>query len=54
MDTSLDIVDKSDDFNILEIESDGLIITEEIYCKTLSIGQSALLLITHYLRQLMG
>lgn len=52
LDTDLEVVEKSDDFDIEQIESDCLLITEEAFHKALNIGKSAILETTDYLRQI--
>lgn len=46
----LDVVGKADEYDLNEIESEGLFITEELYRQALTIAKSAILEITDYLR----
>lgn len=50
VDTDLAVVGKEDDYDIEELEADGLLITEDIYHQALNIAKSAILEITDYLR----
>lgn len=53
LDTDLEVVEKDDDYDISQIESDGLIISEDVYRQALNIAKSTILEITDYLQRLM-
>lgn len=48
----LDVVSKADEYDINEIESEGLFITEDIYRQAFTLAKSAILEITDYLQTL--
>ncbi|MDE6238638.1 MAG: hypothetical protein K2M54_01465 [Muribaculaceae bacterium] len=48
----LDVVGKTDEYDLNEIESEGLFITEALYLQAINIAKSAILEITDHLRRL--
>ncbi len=53
VDTDPEILEKDDGYDIEQLESDCLLISEEIYNEALNIGKSSIVEITHYLRQIL-